>query len=153
MANILFHLLEQQQIDQQPAHFALACQLATDCFRQRQRCVVLAEDQAQAEAFDELLWQRPTDAFVPHNLSGEGPNGGSPVEIVWQLNNISNRSVLINLSNQMPTQPERFRQIYDFVPADDNLKQQARERYKHYRAAGHQLSTAPATINNETHNG
>ncbi|WP_416307381.1 DNA polymerase III subunit chi [Neptunicella sp. SCSIO 80796] len=153
MANILFYLLEQEQTDDQPAHFALACQLATDCFRQRQRCVVLAENQAQAEAFDELLWQRPTDAFVPHNLSGEGPNGGAPVEIVWQLDNTGNRAVLINLSSQMPAQAERFRQIYDFVPAEDNLKQQARERYKHYRAAGHQLSTAPAAQKDETHNG
>ncbi len=27
------------------------------------------------------LWARPAESFVPHNLAGEGPRGGAPVEI------------------------------------------------------------------------
>nr|WP_194362663.1 DNA polymerase III subunit chi [Neptunicella marina] len=146
-------MLEQEQHLNQPASFMLACQLATDCYRQRQRCVILTGSKADAEAIDDLLWQQPVDAFVPHNLAGEGPANGAPVEINWQQANVNNRAVLINLSNNMPDYAQRFRQIYDFVPAEEQAKQQARERYKHYRAAGHQLATTPAKFNHETHNG
>ncbi|MDN4502820.1 DNA polymerase III subunit chi [Alteromonadaceae bacterium BrNp21-10] len=153
MANVTFYLLDQEMDNQQQIDYSLACRLATDCYRQRQRCLILTADKAQAEIFDELLWQQPTDSFVPHNLANEGPANGAPVEINWQSASVSNRPVLINLSNTLPENNQRFRQIYDFVPAEEQLKQQARERYKLYRAAGHQLSTAPANEYQETNNG
>ena len=34
--------------------------------------------------------------------------------------------------------------MIDFVPTDETRKQLARERYKHYRAAGFTLQTLPA---------
>lgn len=106
----------------------------------------------QAEQFDELLWQLPNDAFVPHNLTGEGPLGGAPVEICWQTPNQFNRSVLINLAENIPDFHQRFRQVIDFVPAKEQLKPLARERYKQYRAAGCQLDTLAASSINETQN-
>ena len=140
---------EVDDSSQLAGHLVLACDLATRCFRNKQRCLVYCQDQALAEQFDEMLWQLPTDSFVPHNLAGEGPAGGAPVEISWQMPAQFNRPVLINLTANMPEFHQRFGQIYDFVPAEEQLKQQARERYKHYRAAGHQLETLPATSINE----
>ena len=85
MSNVTFYLLDEtDDTHQQPAHFALACLLATRSYRNKQKCLVYCQDQSQAEQFDELLWQLPNDAFVPHNLAGEGPVGGAPVEICWQ---------------------------------------------------------------------
>ena len=108
----------------QPAHLVMACLLAARCFRNKQRCLVYCQDQAMAELFDELLWQLPNDSFVPHNLVGEGPVGGAPVEISWQVPGQFNRPVLINLALTMPEFHQRFGQIYDFVPAQEQLKQQ-----------------------------
>ena len=155
MSHVRFYLLDEtQQVNQQPAHFALACLLATRSYRQKQKCLVFCENQQQAEQFDELLWQLPNDAFVPHNLTGEGPVGGAPVEICWQTPSQFNRPVLINLAETIPEFHQRFRQVIDFVPGNEQLKLQARERYKQYRAAGNQLDTLPASSINETqHNG
>jgi DNA polymerase-3 subunit chi len=151
MSNVTFYLLDETaETHQQPAHFALACLLATRCYRQKQKCIVYCQDQQQAEQFDELLWQLPNDAFVPHNLAGEGPVGGAPVEICWQAPSQFNRPVLINLTDTIPAFHQRFRHIIDFVPALEVLKIQARERYKLYRAAGNHLDTLPASSINET---
>ena len=136
--------MDDEQVAEQPAQLHAACQLASQCYRQKQRSLILCENQNAAEAMDELLWQLPTDAFVPHNLTGEGPANGTPVEICWEMPAYPNKGVLINLGRELPQNIQRFAKIYDFVPADETLKQQARERYKHYRAAGHNLDTQPA---------
>lgn len=150
MSQVTFFLLDQDNSEQQ---LEIACALAAQSYRARKKCLVLCEEQTIAEQFDELLWALPADGFVPHNLTGEGPQNGTPVEISWQAPTQFSRQVLINLTNTMPESASRFRQIYDFVPAEEHAKQQARERYKHYRAAGHQLDTRPASSVNESNDG
>lgn len=140
MAQVIFYLLESEQKADE-----IACTLAANAYRSKQRCSVTFNDQSSAEAFDELLWQKPVDGFIPHNLMGEGPKGGAPVELVWDIQQAGNRPILINLSDHIPTATQRARQVFDFVPAENTAKQQARERYKQYRAAGHQLDTQPAS--------
>lgn len=147
MSKVTFYLLDKETDDSShfSAQLALACQLAVNSYRNKQRCLVFCQTQALAEQFDELLWQLPTDSFIPHNLAGEGPSGGAPVEICWQTPSQFNRSVLINLSAGIADFHQRFSQVYDFVPGGDVEKQQARERYKNYRAAGNQLDTLPGS--------
>ncbi|GGW51838.1 DNA polymerase III subunit chi [Alishewanella tabrizica] len=118
-----------------PAHFAFACQLCADLYRAKQRVFVYVANQQQAELIDDLLWQFDPDSFVPHNLSGEGPARGAPIEIGWQAPRQS-RQVLINLTDNMPEFARRFASVIEFVPAEAALKAQARERYKQYRQAG-----------------
>lgn len=125
-----------------PAHVAFACQLCADLYRAKKRVFVYTANQQEAEQFDELLWQFEPERFVPHNLAGEGPAYGAPVEISWQPPKQS-RQVLLNLSTEIPAFANRFQQIIEFVPADEQLKAQARERYKQYR----QLGITPQTIN------
>jgi DNA polymerase III subunit chi len=142
---VSFYLLSnngQNELSTAPAHFALACQLCADLYRAKQRVFVYTADQQQAEAFDELLWQFDAERFVPHNLSGEGPKFGAPVEISWQAPR-QKRPVLINLADSVPDFANRFSQIIEFVPADAQLKAQARERFKQYR----QLGVNPQTVN------
>ena len=135
----------------------IACTLAAQHFRAKRRCLVLCSDQKHAELFDELLWQQPLDAFVPHNLTGEGPANGAPVEVCWadeKLNaKFHSRQVLINLTDTLPKDAHKFKQIIDFVPAAEVPKQAARDRYKQYRASGFQMSTEAASSINEIQNG
>jgi DNA polymerase III subunit chi len=149
MAKVVFYLLDESPTEAEPAHFALACQLAARCYRSKQKCLVVCADKASAELFDELLWQLPADGFIPHNLAGEGPVGGAPVEVCWQNPNMAGRAVLINLAEHIPDCHASCKQIVDFVPAPEALKLPARERYKLYRAAGHQLDTLAAASLNE----
>lgn len=127
-----------------PAVCIKACELTAELYSQKKKSVVLCADQAQAEAVDELLWQLPAGRFVPHNLAGEGPNGGAPVEIVWQLQSLPRKQCLINLSGQMVNNFNQFQQIIDFVPVEATAKQLARERYKQFQQAGCQMQFLPA---------
>ncbi len=113
-----------------------ACALIADAYAQRQRIVVWCANQGDAEAIDELLWQLPAERFIPHNLAGEGPAGGAPVEVHWQTDTIGQRPFLVNLSGRLPTTLKKHQRIIDFVPAAEGERQAARQRYKQYQQAG-----------------
>ncbi len=118
--------------------FYHACLQASHFYRQNQRVFIYTQDQKVAEQIDELLWAFDSDSFVPHNLVGEGPKQGAAVEISYQAPR-SRRPVLINLTETVPTFANQFRLIVDFVPSDETLKQQARERFKTCRQWGFQV--------------
>ncbi|BDY03366.1 DNA polymerase III subunit chi [Ferrimonas sp. YFM] len=142
MANATFYLIDANADGALSAHLSLACQLAANCYRQGKPVYLHCEDQAQAEQMDETLWQFDADRFVPHNLVGEGPRGGAPVEIGHNGQFSSKkRPVLINLAAKAPQFAVEFAQIFDFVPAADDAKALARERYRAYRQMGVELTT------------
>ena len=129
-------LLALQQV------YDLACELARQAFINQQWVYIHCTDKEQAYAIDELLWQLAPQSFVPHNLKGEGPTGGSPVEIGFdRLGANKNRHVLINLADQVPQFAVNFVQIIDFVANDDGHKAIARDRYRQYRTLGIALTT------------
>lgn len=115
-----------------------ACLQASHFYRQNQRVYIYAKNQQHAEQIDEMLWAFDSDSFVPHNLVGEGPKQGAMVEIGYQAPQ-GRRPVLINLNNDMPNFANQFQFIVDFVPSDETLKQQARERFKTCRQWGFQV--------------
>jgi DNA polymerase-3 subunit chi len=112
-----------------------ACQQAALAYRQQQKVFIYTQNQAQAHIVDELLWAFDADSFVPHNLMGEGASYGSPVEISWQAPT-NRRAVLINLTDTVPPFTPQFNQVMDFVPTDESLKEQARQRYRAYQQLG-----------------
>lgn len=145
MANATFYLLpdgsDSARVNR-PAD--IACQAAARAYRKGQRVYLYCASQADAEALDEQLWQFEPDSFIPHNLVGEGPQGGAPVEIGWANPNAPlpvNRALLINLAPEVPNFAVQFAHIIDFVPADEQAKAQARRRFAHYRQLGVTLTT------------
>ena len=122
--------------------YRLACQLAEQAFAHQQLVYVHCNDQQQSYAIDEILWQFEPTAFVPHNLKGEGPTGGAPVEIGFdKLGPNKKRHLLINLADQAPQFAVNFGQIIDFVANDAAMKATARDRYRQYRELGIALTT------------
>ncbi|MDO6609926.1 DNA polymerase III subunit chi [Shewanella sp. 1_MG-2023] len=148
MPKTLFYLMPA--INTQPSAiesvFFAACQLAEKHYRQQQLIYIHCQDKQQAYAIDELLWQFEPTAFVPHNLKGEGPVTGSPVEIGFdKLGANKSRHLLINLADQVPSFAVNFPHIIDFVANDDALKQIARARYRDYKQLGIELTTTEFT--------
>ncbi|MCL1141997.1 DNA polymerase III subunit chi [Shewanella gaetbuli] len=122
--------------------YLAACQIAEQHYRQQKLVYIHCNDKQQAYAIDELLWQFEPSAFVPHNLKGEGPAQGSPVEIGFdKLGPNKSRQVLINLADQAPHFAVNLAQIIDFVANDDALKGIARKRYREYQTLGCQVTT------------
>ncbi|KLN95415.1 DNA polymerase III subunit chi [Moellerella wisconsensis] len=144
MKNAIFYLLEQPSLQEGlEAHEWLACQLAAAKWRAGKRVLIACETAEQAEKLDEALWQREPHQFVPHNLAGEGPRYGAPVELCWpQKRGNASRDVLINLQTPFADFATAFHEVIDFVPIDETLKQLARERYKIYRSVGFNLTMA-----------
>jgi len=142
---VMFYLLEEEQNLENvtlQSHFH-TCLQAANFYRQNQRVFIYSADQQTAHQLDELLWAFEPDSFVPHNLPGEGPKNGAAVEISWQPPT-NRRPVLINLTSTVPNFANQFSLIVDFVPSDEILKQQARERYKSYRQWGFQVDNQAA---------
>ncbi len=131
------------------------CSLIYGLMQQRQRVLLLCATQAQAEAFDELLWQQPTQAFIPHNLVGEGPEQGTPVLIAWLPlpQNIGHRTAVINVSQAPVTNAAKYRTLIELVPVEPKARQNAREHYKLYRQQGMQMQNLVARLNVEGHHG
>ncbi|KMT66438.1 DNA polymerase III subunit chi [Catenovulum maritimum] len=150
MTQVTFFIMpESPQVDStsEADLHQFACELTANLYRDKQKVFIYTKDKKTAEAIDETLWQFSPEHFVAHNLQGEGPSFGSPVEIGDQAP--TNRyPILINFSQQVPQFGRKFQHIYDFVPADEVQKQAARERYKAFRQAGYVIQTSPAEIAN-----
>ena len=144
MKNATFYLLGNDATDSAPGPLGQQrWENAPDRWPTGRRVQTACEDDRQAIRLAEALWSRPPESFVPHNLAGEGPRGGAPVEIAWpQKRNSSPRDILISLRLNFADFATAFTEVIDFVPYEDNLKQLARERYKAYRMAGFNLNTA-----------
>lgn len=122
--------------------YQLACHVAQQAFIKQQSVYIHCQNKEVAFEIDELLWQFEPSAFVPHNLKGEGPVTGSPVEIGFdRLGANKSRQLLINLADQVPPFAVNFGQIIDFVANDQQHKAVARERYRQYRDLGVELTT------------
>lgn len=146
MTSVCFYLLDDLATSD---WLPFVCQLIAEQADQRRRLAVRAQSREQAEALDELLWQRPPDSFIPHNLVGEGPAQGTPVLLGWSqpLHQYQGRrQVLINLRADLPERPEQFQHIIDFVPVSKTERNQARDRYRNYRQQGMSLETLPARL-------
>lgn len=146
MKQARFYLIHQiTDLDELHVIEMLACQLAAEQWRLGKRVLIACESLTQAQRLDEALWQRPVDQFVPHNLAGEGPKYGAPVELCWpEKRNNMPRHILINLLPQFANFATTFHEVIDFVPSEEHQKQLARERYKTYRDVGFQLTTIEA---------
>lgn len=143
MKQALFYLLESDTgSDELNAMEMHTCHLAADAWRIGQRVLIMCADKAQALKIDEALWQRGADEFVPHNLTGENDSYATPIEISWQEQVSRKRyDVLISLLPEVAPIANNFKQVIDFVPAADNLKQAARDRYRQYQQLGFELDT------------
>jgi DNA polymerase-3 subunit chi len=115
------------------------CLISAQYYQQGLRVFVATNDVKTAEQLDELMWQLPSEQFIPHNLQGEGPHYGAPIEIGHQPPQ-TRRQVLINLCHPLPQFAVKFTQIIDFIPNQSEQKQQARERFHQYRL----LNLAPS---------
>lgn len=143
MKKVVFYLFSEPNTDAAfRQHEYLACQKAFEAWQQRRRVLLVCQSKAQAEKLDDYLWQFDTSRFLPHNLSGEGPPMGSPVELCWPgCRGSGVRQLLINLHDEPSDVATLFSDIIDFVPFEEADKQLARERYKVYKSLGFNLKT------------
>lgn len=134
MAEVSFYILPTQS---QHERLLFACKLIEKAYRSGCFCYVLTDTPEQSQRLDNLLWTFRAGSFIPHQLyTGDIPTteqvliGSLPAPAQWQ-------KTVINLSSQCAN-AERVLEILDNSEA---TKAVGRDRYRHYKEAGHNLTT------------
>ena len=106
---------------------------------------MLAASDADARALDELMWEFPAGRFLPHELGAADPV--VPVTILSSAAAIPpGRAAVVNLTAAAVPEPGRFRRLLEIVPADEQLRESSRDKFRAYRSQGlepnhHQIRT------------
>lgn len=137
MTQVEFHIQEEASGDK--AYLQLIGQQIQHWYRQSRKIYIHAQNEEQAKAIDEWLWNQELEDFIPHNLVGEGPNKAPPVQIGFQEPPSNQHDCLINLCTEVPKFFSYFLQCIELVPNKEEAKEKARERYKFYRRHGYPL--------------
>lgn len=112
------------------------------------RNIVIVGDRADLKKLDELLWTFSGTDFLPHCFITDEAAPDTPVVLsenfaISSLNAIPHADVMIHLGMQMPEDVpglvERFPRIVEVVTVNEAERLAGRERYKAYRALGHDL--------------
>ena len=129
-----FYILSDSSLQ---ADWLFACKLIEKAYELGHEVYVLCNNQADAFAFDELLWTFNPESFIPHHIQGEGPKPIPPVQIGFEDKAPNIRNLFINLSSRVPPFFQQFQRICEIVPDQEQQKTIKREHYKLYQ--GHQL--------------
>jgi DNA polymerase-3 subunit chi len=135
-----FYVLEDESLSPE----LLVCRLALMAWEQGNRIIVLVENEAQAKQLDNLMWENPPGRFLPHGVMPQP--GFAPVRIVaaHELKKDA-AEVVINLTREAVSSPERFQRLLELVPYNDAQRQASREKFRAYRNRG--LKPESHTIN------
>ena len=94
------------------------------------------------QQLDAALWTfSPTD-FVPHCFLESEPYvvAASPVILATSIQSVPHQQVLVNLGQLVPGGFERFERVIEVVGMDDEDRQLARGRWKHYADLGYAIT-------------
>jgi DNA polymerase-3 subunit chi len=121
----------------------VAARIAQKACAAGQRLLVVAPEPAVRDAFDRVLWTFQPLSFVPHCRAGHRLEAETPVVLADQVCDPAGEKpdVLINLGVEVPAGFERFDRLIEIVAQDEEDRQPARERFRQYRAAGHEVTS------------
>lgn len=94
------------------------------------------------QQLDSALWTfSPTD-FVPHcQLESDARLvAASPVILAPSIQSVPHQQVLLNLGELVPDGFDRFERVIEVVGLDDDDRQLARSRWKHYAERGYAIT-------------
>jgi DNA polymerase-3 subunit chi len=75
------------------------------------------------------------------HLEPAAADAATPVYVTSAADGGPGADLLVNLSNRLPSDPQRFARIAEIIDADSERKRQGRERFKSYRELGVALET------------
>jgi DNA polymerase-3 subunit chi len=137
MTEIAFHF-------NAPDKLAYACRLLRKAVASGARVVVTGPP-ASLQALDTLLWTFSPHEFVAHCRAGSPPEQlmASPVVLAAQIQGgaeLPHHQVLLNLGAEVAAGYERFERTIEVVSLDEDDRQQARLRWKHYADRGYSIT-------------
>jgi DNA polymerase-3 subunit chi len=124
-----------------PDPVAYACRLLRKAVSSGARMVVLGVPDT-LQQLDLALWTFSPPDFVPHCHVDSDPRivAMSPVILASSTESLLHRQVLLNLGHRVPDGFERFDRVIEVVGLDDEGRQLARGRWKHYTDRGYTIT-------------
>lgn len=140
MTEIAFHF-------NAPERLAYACRLLRKAAGSGARVLVTGAPDTLKQ-LDAALWTFSTTDFVPHcDLDGEAAVLAlSPVILAPSLTSTPHHEVLLNLGQLVPDGFEQFQRVIELVGIDDEERQMARARWKHYTDRGYAITRHDLTL-------
>ena len=137
MTEIAFHF-------NAPDKLAYACRLLRKAVNAGSR-VVVTGDAPSLQALDTLLWTFSPHEFLAHCRAGSPAEQlmASPIVLAAKIEGgpeLPHYQVLLNLGNEVVAGYERFERTIEVVTLDDEDRQLARQRWKHYAARGYSIT-------------
>lgn len=104
------------------------------------RAVVRCPGPERLEALDRALWTTPPDSFLPHGSAADGNAELQPIWLTTGSDRPNGAEVLVLVEDAPEDGLEDFaRVLVPFDGADAAAVARARERWRAWKAAGHQL--------------
>lgn len=128
-----------------PDRLRSACQTARKRHLAGQRLVVYCSDGNRLSAFDRMLWAFDDISFVPHVLATDPLAPDTPVLLTAADPSLAlpadqaAEAWLMNLDDDCPPSYDGYARLLEFVSGDAADRQAARQRWRIYQAAGHDL--------------
>ncbi|BDU58098.1 DNA polymerase III subunit chi [Limnohabitans sp. MORI2] len=137
MTEIAFHF-------NAPDKLAYACRLLRKAVASGAR-VVVTGPATSLQSLDTLLWTFAPLEFIAHCRAGSPAEQlmASPIVLAAQIDGgpeLPHHQVLLNLGSAVPAGFERFERTIEVVTLDDDDRQQARARWKHYADRGYSIT-------------
>jgi DNA polymerase-3 subunit chi len=127
-----------------PDRIGYACRLLRKASRKQVGCAVTGPS-ATLDAFDRLLWTHGDTEFLPHLRVGGSAVPASrlrrtPVWLVDRPEQAGHLPVLVNLGEDPPEGFESFGRLIELVGMDDEGREAARRRWRHYAGRGYPIT-------------
>jgi DNA polymerase-3 subunit chi len=121
----------------------MACEVVRKHYLSGRPLLVYTQDKQRLARFDRLLWGFDPEAFVPHVEVDDALaaqtlvllTAAAPVPTLVA----GQQPWLINLDLQCPPGAEGFERILEIVSGHEDDKNAARQRWREYQQAGHDL--------------
>ncbi len=134
MTEVSFYHLERQSLDQ------VLPKLMERVIGAGLRAVVLAGSQERVDRLNALLWTYDDESFLPHGASADGNVSEHPIFLTTEEENPNGATVLAVLDGVKPAYLGQFDRCLDiFNGNDEGDVADARERWKKYKAEGHDV--------------
>ncbi|HET8744136.1 MAG TPA: DNA polymerase III subunit chi [Ramlibacter sp.] len=124
-----------------PDKLAYACRLLRKAAGAGARVVVTGEPEL-LRRLDTELWTFSALEFIPHAHAGSADAqvlAASPVVLADTARGTPHQQVLVNLGGAVPEGFERFERLIELVSQDEDDRQHARARWKHYADRGYAI--------------
>ncbi len=139
MPEVSFYILPTASLQERDV---FACKLAEKAYRLGIYSVILTSSEDHSKILDDLLWTFRANSFIPHQIAlNSSTDYRQQILITVDQTKLPESQALINLSQQIPVQWQRFNRILEIMHQDDDILAAGRVSYRQYQQAEAVLST------------